>query len=140
MKALILLGQLLFGKLPFCSVVGGLIGVIVGTLMGLSEHVLAPTVPPVAVIFTNSLLPALAAWIVVMIVVGVWLHYGLAQIAVPAAVNAVITSFLTVWLNLIIQLPWLATLLGLLIGILVGLILCQFCRPVSKAAGRLSNG
>jgi hypothetical protein len=96
---------------------------------GLSEAALVPTVPPVGVIFTNSLLLAFVAWIVVMIVLGVWLHYGLSQIAVPAAVNAIITSFLTVWLNLIIQLPWLAPLLG----ILVGLILCRFCRPVSKA-------
>src|SRR5438067_216631 len=140
MKAFVLLGQLLFGKLPFCSLVGGMIGVVVGTLMGLSEAVLGQVMPPMTSILTNSLLLALVGWITVVVVFGLWLHYGLIQIALPAVVNAVLTSFLTVWLNLLIQLPWLAALVGLLVGILVGLILCRFCRPISKATGGLANG
>jgi ABC-type antimicrobial peptide transport system permease subunit len=96
--------------------------------------------PPMASIVSHSLLLALVGWVTVLVMFGLWLHYGIVQIALPAAVNAVLTSFLTMWLNLLIQLPWLATLIGLLVGILVGLILCQFCRPISKATGRLPNG
>jgi hypothetical protein len=140
MKLLVLLGQLLFGKLPFCSVVGGVIGVLVGTFMGLSEAALSPGMPPLASIISNSLLLALLGWIFVVALFGVWLHYGVAQIAPPAAVNAILTSFLTVWLNLMLRMPVLATPVGLLAGILVGLILCRFCRPISKATGRLTNG
>ncbi|MEA2804941.1 MAG: hypothetical protein QOE49_5036 [Rhodospirillaceae bacterium] len=140
MKAIVLLGQLLFGKLPFCSVVGGMIGVVAGTFMGLAEAALGGAMPPMASIVSHSLLLALVGWVTVLVMFGLWLHYGIVQIALPAAVNAVLTSFLTMWLNLLIQLPWLATLIGLLVGILVGLILCQFCRPISKATGRLPNG
>ncbi len=140
MQAFFLLGHFLFGKLPFCSIVGGMIGVVAGTLIGLSQASLGPAMPPLAAIFTNSLLLALIGWIVVVVVFGLWLHYGVGAIALPAALNALITAFLTTWLDLKIHQPILSPLLGLLVGILVGLVLCRFCRPISKAAGRLANG
>src|SRR5436309_15823320 len=102
MKAFVLLGQLLFGKLPFCSLVGGMIGAVVGTLTGLSEAVLGQVMPPMTSILTNTLLLALARWLTVVVVSGLWLHYGLIPVALPAAVNAVLTSSLTMSLNLLI--------------------------------------
>jgi hypothetical protein len=140
MKAFILLGQLLFGKLPFCSLVGGIIGVIVGTFMSLTQDALGTAMPPMTDIITRSLLLALVAWVFVVLLFGVWLRYGITQIAAPAAVNAILTSFFTVWFNLLIRVAWLAPLIGLLVGILIGLILCRFCRPLVRATGRLTDG
>lgn len=140
MQAFSLLGQLIFGKLPFCSLVGALIGIVAGTLLGISQPALGAVMPPLNEVFTNSLLLALIGWITVVIVFGVWLRYGVATIAPPAAVNAIITAFLTTWLDLKIHQPAISPLLGMLVGILVGLILCLFCRPVSRATGRLTNG
>jgi hypothetical protein len=140
MQALSQLGQLIFGKLPFCSLVGAMIGIVAGTLLGLSQPALGAVMPPLNEVFTNSLLLALVGWITVVIVFGVWLHYGIAAIAPPAAVNAIITAFLTTWLDLKVHHPSISPLLGMLVGILVGLLLCQFCRPVSRATGRQNNG
>ena len=140
MKAFVLLGQLLFGKLPFCSLVGGMIGVIVGTFMGLTQDSLGAAMPPLSDVLVHSLLLAVIAWAFVVLLFGVWLRYDIAQIAAPALVNAVLTSFFTMWLNLLIRVTWLAPLIGLVVGILIGLILCRFCRPVARGTGRLADG
>lgn len=140
MQALSKLGQLIFGKLPFCSLIGAMIGIVAGTLIGISQPGLGAVMPALGAVFINSLLLALIGWTTVVIVFGIWLHYGLATIAPPALVNAIITAFLTTWLDLKLHQPALSPLLGMLVGILVGLILCQFCRPVSRATGRLTDG
>ncbi len=140
MRPFALLGQLLFGKLPFCSVVGAYIGVIAGTIIGLAQPAFLGMTPSLAALFVNSLPLALAGWVFVLLLFGLWLHYGLGVIALPAAVNAILTAFLTLWLCLLGHLPALDVPIGMVVGILVGWVLCRFCRPLSRATGRLANG
>ena len=130
MGAFVTLGQWLFGRLPFCSLVGALVGVTAGSLLGLTLDSFPPQgLPPAAVIAAGLMLGGFG-WIVVIIFMGVWMRYGVGQIWAPAAVNAALTGVLTVLINLLVRQAVLAPALGIVIGILVGAILCRFCPPV----------
>jgi hypothetical protein len=132
--------DVLFEKLPFCSIVGALAGVVVGTLLGLSVAALPGGTPSLGDIVATAVVLGLLGWFAIILVFGVWLRYGIAQIAPPALPNALLTALLTVWINFSIRMPAIAVPIGMLAGILVGLALCRFCRPVSKGSGRLTNG
>jgi hypothetical protein len=136
MQALVLLGQWLFGRLPFCALVGAIAGAVAGAFMGL----ILPAIPPGPVTWAHTveagLMLAVAGWFAVLLIVGVWARYGVAQIWAPAAVNAVLTAILTVWVNELIRLPWLATIIGILAGVVVGLILCRLCPAPPKGSVR----
>jgi hypothetical protein len=132
------LGQVLFARLPFCSKIGAIAGAVAGALMGMAMGAIVPGGLTMAGIFEAAGMLAVAGWITVLILVGVWLRYGLAQIWAPAALNALLTALLTVWVNNLVRLPWAATLLGILAGVLVGAILCRLCGPwgdLGKSAG-----
>src|SRR6185369_1386896 len=94
-----LLGQLLFGKLPFCSLIGGTVGVIAGSFLGLTMDAMMPGGLSAIQIVEAGLILSLVGWITVLVVFGLWLRYGLAQLWWPAAINAVLTAILTVWVN-----------------------------------------
>jgi len=132
--------SLLLGKLPFCSLVGALAGIIAGTLLGLSEAALPAGMPAIADLLKMTLVLGLLGWLADILVFGIWLRYGIAQIAPPALPNALLTALLTVWINLLVRMPAIAVPLGFLAGVLVGWVLCRFCRPVSKDSGRLTHG
>jgi hypothetical protein len=128
MKLLLAIAKALFGKLSLCALAGGIAGAVSGGMFGIVlEGYPAHTLPLLSQLQAGLILGAVA-WIVLLIVIGVWLHYGLGQIAAQAFVNAIITSVLTVLLAYAIHIAWLATIIGMLVGILVGTILCLFCR------------
>jgi hypothetical protein len=141
MQLFILLGQALFGQLPFCSLVGGTVGVIAGSFLGLTmDAIMAGPLSWVQIVEVGLIL-ALVGWVTVLIVFGLWLRYGLAPLWLPAAINAVLTGILTVWVNSIVHVTIFAPLLGLAIGLMVGLILCRFCPPfVQTGWGRIARG
>ena len=134
MKLLLAIAKALFDKLSLCALGGGIAGAVSGGLFGIVlEGYPAHTLPLLSQLQAGLLL-GVVAWIVLLIVIGVWLHYGLGQIAAQAFVNAMITSVLTVLLAYAIHLPWLATIIGMLVGILVGTILCSFCRRWARGS------
>jgi len=128
MKALFALAKAIFGKLPICSLVGAIIGSIAGFFFGMLQSQLVLPVLPMIDVLRMGLLLALVGWLIVLLIVGVWLRYGVKAIALQALINAILTAVLTVFANNLIQKPIFATLIGLLIGILVGYILCWYCR------------
>ena len=123
------LGQVLFARLPFCAKIGAIAGAVAGALMGMAMGAIVPGGLTPAGIFEAAGMLAVAGWVTVLVLVGVWLRYGLAQLWAPAALNALLTALLTVWINNVVRMPWAATLLGILSGVLVGLILCRLCGP-----------
>lgn len=132
MQLFILLGQALFGKLPFCALVGGVLGVVAGSFFGLVVAAVAPGGLTATQIVQAGLMLAVAGWITVLVMFGLWLRYGLAQLWVATAVNALLTSILTVWVGDLVHVAWLCPLIGLLIGVLVGLILCWLCPQFAR--------
>lgn len=133
MAALVKLAGWLFGKLGVCALNGALVGALAGFLYGavLQEH--ATHMPTTAELLQMVALLTITCWLVVLLIVGLWLHYGASAIAWPLLLNAFVTVLLTVWINNLVRLPDIAGLIGLLVGILVGFVLCRFC-------GRLPNG
>ncbi len=129
MGAFVLIGQWLFARLPFCSLVGALVGVTAGAFLGLTLDVIPPPGLSSTAIILTGLLLAVLGWIVVVVLLGVWMRYGVAQIAAAAAINALLTAILTVWINNLVRQAVLAPALGILVGILVGAILCRLCSP-----------
>ena len=126
MRSLVALAAALFGRLSFCALNGALIGAVVGFLFGLLqvEHTQPLSLPEV--LATGSML-GLVGWIFVLVVVGMWLHYGSSVIFWPALVNALLTGLLTAWVNNVVRNQVLATLIGILVGLLIGTLLCRFC-------------
>lgn len=129
MGVFVALGQWLFGRLPFCSLVGAFVGVTAGSILGLTlDAVPSQGLPPSAPVALGLLLGGFG-WIVVLVFMGLWMRYGIAQIWAPAAINAALTGIVTVLVNLLVRQMVLAPAIGILSGILVGAILCRFCPP-----------
>lgn len=80
--------------------------------------------------FKIAIILSLLGWLVVLVVVGVWRHYGILAIALPGLITAFLAAFLTVIVSNSAQIPVLSPLIGLLIGILVGVVLCRFCQKL----------
>jgi hypothetical protein len=133
MGALVKLATALFGKLSFCALIGAIVGAIVGFLTGLLqvEHVAPLTL---AEVLQVGFVLGLVGWIFVLVVVGMWLHYGTSVVFWPALLNALITGLLTVWINNIIRNQVLAALIGLFVGLLVGTLLCLWCNRDRRGA------
>ena len=87
-----------------------------------------------------GILLGLLGWVVVLVVVGMWLRYGVRAIFLAALINAILTSVLAVYANNLIQRPTLASLIGLVVGVLVGAALCWLCGKITIRLRKLSHG
>jgi len=132
MGALFAFAKALFGKLPWCSLAGGLAGVITGFVFSLFQVQNPTIVLTLQEVLLIAVVLGLVAWLFLLLVIGVWLKYGVGAIALQTFVTALLTAIATVYLNNIIKLPYLAVILGWLVGILIGYLLCLFCRRYSS--------
>jgi hypothetical protein len=127
--------MLLIWRRSLCAVSGAIVGGLSGMIMG---FVLAPPATPALSlpdVVRASLVLGILGWIVLLVVIGAWLHYGFSQIALPALVNALITAFLTVFFCNKIHVAVICTVLGLVIGTLVGWLLCIACQRWAGTKG-----
>ena len=135
MRVFVLIGQLIFAKLPFCAGPGAVVGALAGFVSALALlGQMLPTTPQNVVVM--GLLCGLLGFVFILVVYGIWLRYGVGVIFWPALLNALTTSILTVGSNNLLKLPAIAGWLGLLIGILVGSILCRWCRNSDPYRGK----
>jgi hypothetical protein len=111
-----------------CAVTGAIAGAIVGLVMGLYLLQQTPPAIPLPGVFAVGAILGIAAWLAVLIIVGLWQHYGIANIALPSLVTSLITAVLTVLVTSRVQVPVLAVWFGIVIGTLVGALLCWLCR------------
>lgn len=120
-----------------CAASGAIAGGLVGLLVGLFQ-LQPPGVIPSADVVRVALILGIFAWLVVLLIVGLWLHYGVGPIALQSLVTTLLTSLLTVYLANKVHLPPLSVWIGILIGTLVGWLLCRFCGDKTFSAGRAS--
>jgi len=117
-----------FKRLPFCSLPGAVVGSFTGFLMAIFE--LERYGQPLAVqqLVVVGLMLGTGGLLLVLLLFGLILRYGVGQIFWPAVANALITAILVVLATYWLQMPAIAGFIGLLIGILVGAVLCWLCR------------
>lgn len=133
------LGRMLFGRLSFCALAGGIAGAVVGLLWGAYLYFHPTVVLTAPELLLIALLLGAAAWLWILLLIGVWLHYGAAAIAMPSLINAVSTAILTVFAVYAANLPHLAAPLGIAAGIAVGAILCRICAWGNATTGRVQR-
>jgi len=131
---LVALARLLFGKLPVCALVGGMVGASGGALLGMYMVDADPAVwPDAARVWAALLLAAVGAALAILLLVGA--ERRPATVIPPILVNAVLTSLANVYLNILVHVPGLALLVGWLAGVLVGLLLCWIWCGFGLSAG-----
>lgn len=121
-----------------CAVTGALSGGIAGSFFGLFQAASAAALTSHEVIQMGILL-ALIAWACILVIIGLWLHFGVRAIALPALLTAVLVSIVTVAIANRVHIPFLAVWIGLLVGTIIGALLCRLC-GVRYAIGGDSHG
>ncbi len=110
-----------------CAVSGALCGGFAGMVMGFYQSKPgAGTLTPVQALQVGLAL-GFVGWVMLLVVIGAWLHYGTSAIALPALLNAMLSSILTVFACNALKFPIIDTVLGLVMGTLVGWLLCRLC-------------
>ena len=123
-----------------CAASGAMAGGIAGLLFGLAQLGRAKFVIPTPAAFETGILLGFVGWVAILIVVGLWLHYGMRAIAIPALFTSLITAVLTVFIAIALWLSILDVWIGLLVGTLVGAALCRLCGTRLAMAGGESHG
>ena len=112
-----------------CAASGAIAGGLAGFLFGLLLVDQPGIALSLADIVLMGALLGILGWVAILVVVGLWLHYGPSAIAAPAFVNALLTSILTVAIDAWLRVAVLCVFVGLLVGTLVGALLCSLCAP-----------
>jgi hypothetical protein len=123
-----------------CSASGAIAGAIVGLVMGL--YLLQPAPLPLSHldVLAISTILGLLAWLALLMIVGLWQHYGIANIAFSSLVNSLITALLTVFVTNKVQIAVLAVWIGILIGTIVGALLCWLCSVSPRRIPGVDHG
>ena len=129
-------------QFPFCSRVGGIAGAIVGLFFGLAQQNLDPAVVfSLEQLILIGLLLGLVGWICVLVVVGIWLHYGLGAVAWLGLIISLLTGIVIVVILDMIGYPPAAMLVGLFIGTLLGTLICWLlCGKRNKLSSLATKG
>lgn len=124
----------LFGKWPFCARLGGFAGLLIGVM---DAFALAASTAPLTneEAFRLSLLFGAAAFLVTLLVYGVWLRFGVKEIFLPLLLITLVTAFFATYLNKVIGQVILAWFVGFVSGALWGWLLC-----VIWCGGRFNPG
>jgi hypothetical protein len=115
-----------------CAVSGAIAGAIVGSLFGLVFVLAKSPAIPATVLFGIALGLSLFAWLVVLLIVGVFGNYGVVTIAARALVTCLLAGIITVALIYVGHAGGYGTPLGWIVGFLIGKLLCAAC---SRALG-----
>ena len=130
-KPLVALARLLFGKLPICALVGGMVGALGGALLGMYMVDADPAVwSHAARMLAALMLAAVGAAFAIFLLVGA--ERGQYTTIPAIIVNAVLTSLANVYLNILVDVAAVAILVGWIAGVVVGWVLCwMWCRTVA---------
>ena len=115
-----------------CAVTGAIAGGFAGMLLGIAQ--LHQPALLLADAVKVGILLGLVAWVFILMVEGLWLHYGSA-IVWPSLVTSLLSAVLTVVIANAVALPVLSVWLGILVGTLVGALLCRLCGERSGSLG-----
>jgi hypothetical protein len=122
-----------------CAVSGAIAGSIVGGIFGLVYALaMSPRAPNLSVLWEIAFGLSVFAWLIVVVIVGVFGNYGVLNTALKALVPSLLTGVVTVWLIYLLHLGFAGMLLGWLVGFLIGRFFCKACSAYQ--AGGATNG
>ncbi|MBS0447625.1 MAG: hypothetical protein JSR59_16910 [Proteobacteria bacterium] len=118
-----------------CAVTGAIAGGFAGMSFGIAQ-LQQPALPLTDAIEVGILL-GLVAWVFILMVEGLWLHYGSAVVW-PSLITSLSSAVLTVVIANAVALPVLSVWIGILFGTVVGALLCRLCgeRPGAQGVRR----
>jgi hypothetical protein len=125
-RALRQLGLLLFGRLSFCALMGGLAGAICGLLFAVIQTGHAPGIFTNQALLYIGLMLGLTAFVLLLLIVGGFCRYGVRAIFVGALLISLVTGVVTTFVSERVGISTITAIVGLLVGIVVGSIFCRF--------------
>lgn len=134
------MGILSIWRRSICAASGALAGGIAGMLFGFTQLGRQRFPIPAMIAINTGLLLGAVGWVAILIVVGLWLHYGLRTIALPALFTSLVTAVLTVLIAIQLWIAFLDVWIGLLVGTIVGAVLCRLCGRRFVAAEGANHG
>ncbi len=140
MGTLFALAKALFRNLNWCSLTGALVGAIAGFFFSLFQLQNPSLILIPSEILIIGILLGFVGWLFVLLVVGMWLHYGVRSISLQAFLNSMLTAIFTVYINNLIQIPAVAVIVGMIVGIIIGYLLCLLCRRYEHNRRGVSHG
>jgi hypothetical protein len=129
---------LIFRRFSFCAIAGSTVGSLAGLILGILQTEFSG-VAWQDITLVAALLAAFC-WVVLMLIAGIWLNYGVLSIALPSLVNAIITTLAVAYANNLLGQPILAPLIGTLLGLLIGSLLCMLCSTVMRPRANHRRG
>jgi len=119
-----------------CAVSGAIAGAIVGGLFGLVYGLAgSPAAPTLSLVWWVALGLSIFAWLIVLVIVGIFGNYGVLKIAIQALGTSLVTGIITVWVIYAFHVGFCGMLLGWLIGFLIGRSFCAMCSAYQKRGG-----
>ncbi|WP_436294722.1 hypothetical protein [Variovorax sp. LjRoot178] len=109
-----------------CAASGAIAGGTAGFLFGLAQ-MLSTTPLSISDAIQVGILLGLFAWVALLLLIGIWLHYGVRGIALPALITSLLSAVLTVMISTRFPHPLADLWIGLLVGTIVGAALCALC-------------
>ncbi len=117
-----------------CAVSGAIAGAIVGGLFGLIDAFVGTPVFSVRLIVEMAIGLSLFAWLVVLVLVGVFGNYGAIAIAGRALFTCLATGVVTFALIYALHAGLFGMLIGWIVGFLIGKALCAICSAAQQGA------
>jgi hypothetical protein len=111
-----------------CAAAGALVGAVAGLVFELGRLPLGSL--STSDVVQVGLILGFAGWLAALIVIGLWLHIGIAVMAWRSFFTAIITGVLTILVLNKTPYHILFVWIGILIGTLVGWLLCLLCRKI----------
>jgi hypothetical protein len=127
MKALVTLSRVVFGRFSLCALSAAVVGVFSGIVIGLAVLERPESTLGGVEAFRVGLLLGAVGWVIILLVVRLWLHYGVRDIALYALGSSLLTAVISTYACLAIATAELFPILGLVIGLLIGALLCWIC-------------
>jgi hypothetical protein len=121
-------------SIPVCAWAGAIAGVIAGSQFALVEFAIPHVRFSASDLFRLAVLFGLAAWVVLLVITGLWLRYGVRAVVLQSLVNAILTSIIVVFIDNAVNIPALSGILGFFIGMALGAFLCRYCGRIIKGS------
>jgi hypothetical protein len=121
-------------SIPVCAWAGAIAGVIAGSQFALVQFAIPHVRFSAQEALRLAVMYGLVAWVVLLVIGGLWLHYSLRAVVLASLANAILTSIIVLLIDNAVNIPALSGILGFFIGLGLGAFLCRYCGKIVKGS------